>query len=79
MSKNSLQQANRCYRAGVGGAIIAAICCFTPLLVIVLGSLGLAAVSHYLDWVLLPLLAICLIVAAYGWWRMQQCRDESKQ
>ena len=77
MSKNPLQQANRCYRAGVGGAIIAAVCCFTLLLVATLGASGLAAVTNYLDWVLLPLLAICVIVAAYGWWR-QRFRQESK-
>lgn len=66
-----LQSARRCYKAGLLGMILAAICCFTPLLVIALGFLGFAAVIPYLDRVLLPLLGICLILTAYGWWRMK--------
>jgi mercuric ion transport protein len=74
---NSLKNAKRCYQAGLWGTVVAAICSFTPLLVIALGFLGLAAVIPYLDRVLFPLLGICLILAAYGWWRMKQCREES--
>lgn len=53
-------------RAGGIGALIAAICCFTPLLVILLGIVGLAAITGYLDHVLLPVLLICLGLLAYG-------------
>lgn len=77
MTNDSLRKAKRCYKTGLWGAIVAAICCFTPVLVIALGFLGFAAVTPYLDWVLFPLLGICLILAAYGWWRMKQCREES--
>ena len=77
MENTPLQKAERCYKAGLWGAVVAAICCFTPVLVIGLEFLGLAAVILYLDWVLFPLLGICLILTAYGWWRMKQCREES--
>jgi mercuric ion transport protein len=53
-------------KAGGIGAIIAAICCFTPVLVIFLGIVGLGAVAGYLDYVLIPALLLCLGVLAYG-------------
>jgi mercuric ion transport protein len=79
MANNSLQNAARCYKGGLWGAIIAAVCCFTPILVVGLGFLGLASIIPYLDRVLLPLALICLLVGVYGWWRMKQCREESKE
>ncbi len=39
------------------GTVIAAICCFTPALVVVLGVLGLSAAVGWLDYILLPALA----------------------
>lgn len=56
-------------RAGMVGAVIAAICCATPLLVIALGTLGLSAWVGGLDYVLLPALAAFLALTAYGLWR----------
>lgn len=51
---------------GLGGATLAALCCFTPILVGLLGLVGLGAVTGYLDYVLLPALAGFLGVALYG-------------
>jgi mercuric ion transport protein len=59
--------ANKCFKAGIWGSIIAAICCFTPVLVVGLGLIGLAAFTPYLDYVLLPLLGLFLMVTLYGW------------
>jgi mercuric ion transport protein len=58
---------NKCFKAGIRGSIIAAICCFTPILVVGLGLIGLAAVTPYLDYVLFPFLGLFLILAFYGW------------
>jgi len=41
---------------GLIGTAIAALCCFTPVLVILLGAVGLSAWIGYLDAVLLPAL-----------------------
>ena len=49
-------------KTGVIGAIIAALCCFTPILVIIFGVLGLSALVGYLDFVLFPLLGLFLII-----------------
>ncbi|TAK00521.1 MAG: mercury resistance system transport protein MerF [Candidatus Manganitrophaceae bacterium] len=53
-------------KAGGIGAVIAAICCFTPVLVILLGVVGLSIVTGYLDYLLIPALLICLGLLAYG-------------
>ena len=50
---------------GVGGTVIAALCCFTPVLVVLLGAVGLTAWLAWLDFVLLPLLALFLVITAY--------------
>lgn len=51
---------------GVVGAAVVAVCCFTPVLVILLGAIGLSAWLGWLDYVLLPALAIFLAVIAYA-------------
>lgn len=61
-------------KIGVVGTIIAAVCCFTPLLVIVLGAIGLASLIALLDLVLLPTLAIFLLVTGYGLWKRYRAK-----
>lgn len=56
-------------RIGVIGAGIAALCCFTPILVIALAAIGLSALVGWLDFVLLPALALFLGMAGYALWR----------
>lgn len=43
-------------KTGIAGSLIAAICCATPVLVILLGVLGLSAWAGWLDYVLIPAL-----------------------
>ena len=58
---------NKSFKAGIWGSIITAICCVTPVLVVGLGLIGLAAFTPYLDYVLFPMLGLFLILAYYGW------------
>jgi mercuric ion transport protein len=51
---------------GIVGTIIAALCCFTPLLVVVLGAVGLSAWLGWLDFVLLPALGIFIVITIYA-------------
>ncbi len=60
---------DRLLRVGIIGAIIAALCCFTPLLVILLAAVGLSALVGWLDYVLFPALAVFLAITAYAIWR----------
>jgi mercuric ion transport protein len=50
------------FKAGVIGSFITALCCFTPILVILFGALGLSALVGYLDYVLFPILGLFLVI-----------------
>ena len=65
-------EAKKIYRTGLIGTLIAAVCCFTPLLVIILSALGLSAVTGLLDYILLPALAVCLAIMLYGLYLRQK-------
>lgn len=56
-------------KVGITGTIIAAICCFTPALVVLLGAIGLSSLAGMLDVVLLPALAIFLVITGYALWK----------
>ncbi len=53
-------------RTGLTGSVIAAICCFTPLLVVLVAGVGLSAIVGYLDYALFPILFAFLGVTAYA-------------
>ena len=59
-------------RTGIAGSVIVALCCVTPVLVIALGALGLAAIVGWLDFVLFPLLAAFLGLTGYVLYRRQR-------
>ena len=56
-------------RVGVIGSVVTALCCFTPLLVVLLGAVGLSAVLGWLDYVLLPALIVFLGIIAVALYR----------
>lgn len=53
-------------RVGIVGTVIAVICCFTPVLVVLLGIAGLSAAVGWLDYVLLPTLAVFVGITLYA-------------
>tara|TARA_R110000868_G_scaffold234908_1_gene488587 strand:- start:1677 stop:1907 length:231 start_codon:yes stop_codon:yes gene_type:complete len=57
---------------GLFGTVILALCCFTPVLVILLGIVGMSAVLGWLDFFLLPALAFFIGLTVYAVWRRQQ-------
>ncbi len=59
-------QRKRWLWTGLAGSVIALLCCFTPILVVLLGAVGLGALTGYLDYVLLPALAVFLGITVYG-------------
>lgn len=61
--------------ASIAGTVVVAVCCFTPLLVIVLAVVGLSALTPYLDLVLLPALAILIVVTALSYRRYRLARE----
>lgn len=55
-------------RRGLIGSVIAAICCFTPLLVVLVAGAGLSALVGWLDYALFPMLFASLGVVAHALW-----------
>ncbi len=59
------------FRTGIAGALVAAICCATPALVVLAPLAGLGAWLASADWVLFPQLAASLGLIGWGLHRRQ--------
>jgi mercuric ion transport protein len=66
---------SRLLQVGIIGSVIAALCCFTPVLVVLLGAVGLSALVGVLDYVLLPVLAIFVAITVYALWKRKTVRS----
>ncbi len=53
-------------RTGLVGSAVAAVCCFTPILVVALAGAGLSAIVGWLDYGLFPALFAFLGITAYA-------------
>lgn len=60
---------NTLLRASIVGSLIAALCCFTPILVVLLGLIGLSGFVGVLDYVLLPILLMFIAITGYALWK----------
>jgi mercuric ion transport protein len=58
--------------SGIIGTVVTAVCCFTPVLVVTLGVLGLSAWLGWLDLVLFPLLALFVGLTALAVYRLRR-------
>ncbi|MDD9902453.1 MAG: mercury resistance system transport protein MerF [Rhodospirillaceae bacterium] len=62
-------------KVGIVGTIVAAICCFTPVLVLLFGAIGLGAFVGWLDIVLLPLLILFILITGYALWKRRTAKS----
>jgi mercuric ion transport protein len=69
---NKTNRAGKCLKVGSWGAVVAAICCFTPVLVVGLSVVGLGILIPYLDYLLLPALGLFLLLIVFGLWQRKQ-------
>lgn len=60
------------FYAALAGTAAVALCCFTPILVITLGVIGLSSFTPYLDYILLPGLAILIVLTFVSFWRWKK-------
>ncbi|MFN0302206.1 MAG: mercury resistance system transport protein MerF [Burkholderiales bacterium] len=56
-------------KTGIAGTVVAAVCCATPVLVILFGVLGMSAWAGWLDYVLIPALVVFIGITAYAFYR----------
>jgi mercuric ion transport protein len=68
---------SRLLKVGLIGTVIAALCCFTPVLVILFGAVGLSAMLGWLDYVLLPALAVFIGITVYALWKIRNSETPS--
>ena len=61
-------------RVGGWGAVVATLLCVTPVLVVALGAVGLSAAVGWLDYVLLPALAVFVGMVIYAVVRRRRAR-----
>jgi mercuric ion transport protein len=54
---------------GAVGAVVAAVCCATPLLAVLFGAVGLTAWVAKADYVVIPALILCLGLIVLGLYR----------
>lgn len=73
------KSSNGLLKVGLIGTVIAALCCFTPVLVVLFSAVGLAAVVGYLDFVLLPALGIFILLTIYALWRKNARNTQSQR
>lgn len=78
MSKFDFIKHNKYTKAGFWTALVAGICCFTPLLVWGFAFAGLAAFTAYIDFVILPVFFIGLAVFSFGYFRYKKEKQSKK-
>lgn len=62
---------------GVIGAVVAALCCFTPVVVVLLGVVGLSAFTGVLDDVLIPTLIFFVLLTTYALVRRARSQQDN--
>lgn len=62
-------ESKKILKCGCGGFVVAALCCFTPVLVVSMAAVGLSEYVGWLDYVLFPVMVASLgmIVFALAW------------
>lgn len=56
---------------------IAAICCFTPALVLLFGAIGVSAWLTWAGYLLLPALGVFMAIGALGFYRLRRRGDDT--
>ncbi len=64
-------------KTGLIGSGVMAVCCFTPMLVVTMSAVGLSGlVGWWLDLILFPAMALFMVMAGYGFYRLRQRAEE---
>ncbi|MBM7571910.1 mercury resistance system transport protein MerF [Aquibacillus albus] len=58
---------NKLFATGIGAFSLCVLCCVAPFLAIGLGAIGLGFLTGYLNYVILPIIAILIGIIFYKW------------
>ena len=78
MDKASSQISKKGMLAALAGTVLVALCCFTPILVILMGAVGLSFFTPYLDMVLLPVLVIMIVLTILSYLRWRKSAEKQQ-
>ena len=78
MDKTSSQISKKGMLAALAGTVLVALCCFTPILVILMGAVGLSFFTPYLDMVLLPALVIMIVLTILSYLRWRKSAEKQQ-
>ncbi len=73
MSDSNMKQ----MKTGIIGTVVAALCCFTPVLVVLFGAIGLSAWLGWIDYVLFPALGIFVLLTIYALYQRSRQSEAS--
>lgn len=59
-------------KTGIAGGVLAALCCATPILAIILGGVGLSALAAKADFVLIPIFVASVVLVGIGLYRRRK-------
>ena len=79
MDKTSSNASKKGLFAALSGTVLVAFCCFTPILVMLMGAVGLSALTPYLDLVLLPALGIMIVIAILSYLRWRKAAQKQSK
>ena len=65
---------DRWFRIGAAAAVIGALCCLTPLAVLLMGVVGLASYTIWIDVVAVPLLIVGIGILIASYIRLRQSK-----
>ncbi|MDQ6988676.1 MAG: mercury resistance system transport protein MerF [Mariprofundaceae bacterium] len=71
LTKNNMKTSTL-FKTSIIGSIVFALCCFTPVLVLLFAAIGISAWVGYLDVVLLPALALFIALTIYAFIRQNK-------
>lgn len=76
MDRVSSQASKKRLFTALTGTVIVALCCFTPILVLLLSAIGLSVFTPYLDVVLLPALVIMIVLTMVSYFRWRKSAEK---
>jgi mercuric ion transport protein len=75
-----MDQNSKLIGTGIAGALLSMLCCFTPVLAVLLGALGLTAFVVKLDYVLVPVFVASLALVVFALLRRRRsCSPRTPQ
>lgn len=75
MQNRNRKPSKKGFYAALAGIVVVALCCFTPILVVTLGAIGLSAFTPYLDYVLFTALIVLIFIVGLSYRKYKKASE----